>query len=141
MKKFTALAALCFLLTVISCADPDLGKHVDYYTPFSSSGMGHKTAYFSKKYKLDYNYTIDEGRSTVTFAGKLSCVPGVPDWNYSEGRLEIRFISDQGMVVAKHSMLEWWDEDLCSEKSFQATYTLLDNYDGITFYLEIQMHE
>ena len=134
------LMSLAFLL--FSCANPNIGKHVDHYRPFCSSGSGYETVYFSSHdYKLKYSYNINKIDKLITFVGTFNCGRNTRDWDFSEGSVTVKFISVEGIILEERTLTSWWYEELCTEKSFQSTYPYQDDFDGVTFFYKVKMSE
>lgn len=133
------LVSLSFLLS--SCANPNIGKPVDHYIPFSLSGSGHETVIFGTDYVLDYSYNINKSDKVIIFTGTMNCKIGTRNWNYSEGSITVKFVSKEGTILEEHTLTSWWDEELCTEKSFRSTYPFHDDIDGVTFFFKVEMGE
>lgn len=133
------LVSLSFLLA--GCANPNIGKPVDRYLPFSLSGSGHETVHFGNEYILDYSYHLNNKDKIIFITGKINCKIGTRNWNYSEGSITVKFVSKEGTISEEHTLTSWWDEQLCTEKFFQSTYPFQDDFDGVTFFFKVEMHE
>lgn len=141
MKTAIIFLLVSFSFLIGGCANPNIGKLVDHYLPFSLSGSGHETVYFGNEYILNYSYKVNNKDKIIIFTGTINCITGTHDWNYSEGNITVKFVSKEGTILEEHTLTSWWDEELCTEKSFGSTYTFHDDFDGVTFFFKVEMHE